>query len=98
MRRRIEIEATPQEVWESLATEEGREEWLDEPDREILVETAEEPRRLVWWWWETGEEQATRVEFLVVAAPAGACVIVTESSPAKFPLTALAMRFSMVCA
>ena len=36
-------------------------------------------------------------EFLVVAAPAGARVIVTESAPARIPLTALAMRFSLVC-
>src|SRR6185312_9937408 len=51
-RREIEIEASPEEVWEALATEEGREAWLeDEPAREILVETAEEPHRLVWWWW-----------------------------------------------
>ena len=40
----------------------------------------EPPHRLVWWWW-GGDEPATRVEFLVVAAPAGARVVVIESSP-----------------
>ena len=37
--REIEIEATPEEVWEALATEEGRDRWLDEPGREIHVES-----------------------------------------------------------
>ncbi|MEA2168084.1 MAG: hypothetical protein QOF76_1384 [Solirubrobacteraceae bacterium] len=95
MRREIEVEGTPEEVWEELT--ENRDAWLDEPDREIVVETEDEPRRLVWWWWE-GDQPATRVEFLVVAAPAGARVIVTESAPARIPLTALAMRFQLVCA
>ena len=94
--REIEVEATPEEVWDALATEEGRERWLeDEPDREILVEAAEAPHRLVWWWWE-GDEPATRVEFLVVAAPAGARVVVVESDP-PFPLAA-SPRPSAACA
>src|SRR3954454_6072858 len=72
VRREVEIEASPEEVWEALATEEGRDRWLeDAPEREIHVEVADEPSRLVWWWWR-GEEPATRVELLVVAAPAGA--------------------------
>jgi len=92
--REIEVEATPEEVWEALTTEEGRDRWLDDGDREreIHVETVDAPHRLVWWWWE-GDEQATRVEFLVVAAPAGARVVVTESVP-DFPLTALASGLS----
>jgi uncharacterized protein YndB with AHSA1/START domain len=94
-RREIEIEATPEEVWDALATEEGREAWLeDAPEREILVETAEEPHRLVWWWW-TEDAPATRVEVLVVAAPAGARVVVVESSEPSFPLPALAARFAL---
>ena len=32
--REIEVEASPEEVWEALSTEEGRERWLEEPDRE----------------------------------------------------------------
>jgi uncharacterized protein YndB with AHSA1/START domain len=95
VRREVDIEASPEEVWEALATEEGRERWLeDDPEREIHVEVAEEPSRLVWWWWR-GEEPATRVELLVVAAPAGARVIVVESLPA-FPLVALAAAFAPV--
>lgn len=94
--REIEIEATPEEVWDALVTEEGRERWLGEPGREIQVESAEPPHRLVWWWWE-GEEPATRVEFLVVAAPAGARVLVAETAP-SVPLARLATSLMAVCA
>ena len=95
VRREVEIDAAPEEVWESLATDEGRERWLeDDPEREIHVEVADEPSRLVWWWWQ-GDEPATRVEFLVVAAPAGTRVVVTETVP-RFPLTALARSFELV--
>jgi uncharacterized protein YndB with AHSA1/START domain len=97
VRREVEIEATPEEVWESLSTEEGRERWLEtDPTRRIHVEVTEEPSRLVWWWWR-GEEPATRVEFLVVAAPAGTRVVVTETAP-RFPLALLACAFSLVAA
>ena len=95
--REIEVEATPEEVWEALTTEEGRERWLEEdPAREIHVEHAEEPSRLVWWWW-SGDEPATRVEFLVVAVPAGARIVVTESVP-SFPLAMFASTFARVFA
>jgi uncharacterized protein YndB with AHSA1/START domain len=97
VRREIEIDATPEEVWEAVATEEGRERWLQD-DREILVEHAEEPSRLVWWW--GGDSApATRVEVLIVARPRtpGTRVVVIESRPA-FPLAALAGAFSLVCA
>jgi uncharacterized protein YndB with AHSA1/START domain len=93
-RREIEVEATPEEVFDALATEEGRERWLGEPGREVLVETAVAPHHLVWWWWE-GDGPATRVEFLVVAAPAGARVVVTESTRA-FPLARLMAAFTPV--
>ena len=67
----IDVEASPEEVCEALATEEGRERWLDEPDRQIHVESAEPPHRLVWWW--ASEEQPGHARRLpiVVAAPAG---------------------------
>lgn len=97
VRREIEIEATPEEVWEALADEQERERWLeDEPQRTIHVEREDPPHRLVWWWW-TEDEPATRVELLVVAAPAGARVVVVESAP-SFPLPALAARFALVAA
>jgi uncharacterized protein YndB with AHSA1/START domain len=97
LRREVDIEATPEEVWESLASEEGRDRWLEhDPEREIHVEVAQERSRLVWWWWR-GDEPATRVEFSIVAVPAGTRVVVTESVPA-FPLAMLASAFAPVAA
>jgi uncharacterized protein YndB with AHSA1/START domain len=93
--REIDVDAQPEEVWEALATEEGRERWLDEPGRDIHVEALDFPHRLVWWW-AGPQEPATRVEFLLVAAPAGTRVIVTESAP-SFPLAMLAASFALVC-
>jgi uncharacterized protein YndB with AHSA1/START domain len=96
VRREIEIEAAVDEVWDALATEEGRAEWLGEDEREIRVESADAPNRLVWWWWE-GDEPATRVEFLVVPAVSGTRVVVIESSP-SVPLAMLSARFALVAA
>jgi uncharacterized protein YndB with AHSA1/START domain len=92
VQREVEVEATPEEVWEAIATEAGRERWLEEdPAREVRIEVVEEPQRLVWWW-ESDEQPPTRVEFLVEPVPGGARVIVTESVP-EFPLATLAGRF-----
>lgn len=93
LRREIEIEASPEEVWEALVHEDRRAQWLDEPGREVDIEVVEAPSRLVWWW---GEDDAmTRVEVLVVAVAGGSRVVVTESVPA-FPLPALAAAFGRV--
>ena len=98
VRREIEIEATPEEVWEALATEEGREAWLDEEaDRTLHVEREDPPHRIVWWWWRV-DEPATRVEVLVVAAPAGARVVVVESGESAVPLPSLQARFALALA
>ena len=96
VRREIVIEASPAEIWEALVTEEGRERWLadDDAEREIRVEIADEPERLVWWWSQDGGV-ATRVEFRVLAVPAGARVIVTESAP-RLPLSSLVAAFALV--
>jgi uncharacterized protein YndB with AHSA1/START domain len=98
VRREVEVEATPEEVWEALITEEGRERWLEEPDRrEIHIESADPPRRLVWWWG-SEEQSATRVDFRIVALPSSTRVVVTESSPSSFPLAMLASSFALVAA
>jgi uncharacterized protein YndB with AHSA1/START domain len=94
--REVLVEASPEQVWEALSSEEGRERWLEEPARVIRVEHAEEPHRLVWWW-SLQDEPATRVEFLLVAAPRGTRVVVSESAPA-LPLAMLAASFALVCA
>jgi uncharacterized protein YndB with AHSA1/START domain len=94
-RREIEVEATPEEVWEALTTEDGRDRWLeDDPSREIHVEVADEPSRLVWWWWR-GDEIPTRVEFLVVPVETGTRVVVTERAP-SVPLASLARACALV--
>jgi uncharacterized protein YndB with AHSA1/START domain len=96
VRREVDVDATPEEVWEALATDEGRERWLEESEREIHVEVLDAPHRLVWWW-AGAEEPATRVEFLLVASPAGTRVVVTESVP-SFPIAMLAASFERVLA
>jgi uncharacterized protein YndB with AHSA1/START domain len=99
VRREVDIEAPPEEVWEALATEAGREAWLEpDPERELEVESAQAPGRLVWWWWK-GEEQPRKVEVQVIARPAGTRVIVTETEPVlpdsapTFPLARLRAAF-----
>ena len=78
-------------MWEALATDEGRDRWLEpDPARKIRIEAVEEPHRLVWWWW-SDDAPPRRVEFLIVAAPAGSRVVVVESAP-SFPLELLASR------
>jgi uncharacterized protein YndB with AHSA1/START domain len=99
VRREIDVDASPEEVFEALATEEGRERWLAEPEREIHVEVLDAPHRLVWWW-AGAEEPATRVEFLIVAGTGPDLttrVVVTESTP-SFPLAMLAASFERVLA
>jgi|SRR5271165_1097226 len=96
VRREVEVQASPEEVWEAIASEEGRERWLGEPEREIDVEVREQPHRLVWRWSE-GEGEQTRVEFLIVTAPGGSRVIVTETEPA-LPLAMLASSLALVAA
>jgi uncharacterized protein YndB with AHSA1/START domain len=99
VRREIDVDASPEEVFAALVTEEGRERWLGAPEREIHVEVLDAPHRLVWWW-AAADAPATRVEFLVVAGRAAqepTRVIVTESSPA-LPLAQLAASFALVLA
>jgi uncharacterized protein YndB with AHSA1/START domain len=94
VRREVHVEGSAEQVWTALSTAEGREEWLEEPDREIEVEHAEEPRRLVWRW-SHADEPVTRVEFVLVECISGTRVLVTESSPA-FPIEMLAASFALV--
>ena len=96
VRRHVDIEATPEEVFEALATEEGRERWLEDSDRAIHIDELEPPTRLSWWW--AGEDEpATRGGVEIVAVPSGTRVTVTESAP-RFPLPALAASFALVAA
>jgi uncharacterized protein YndB with AHSA1/START domain len=94
--REVDVDATREQVWEALATEEGRERWLQESEREVFIEVVDELQRLVWWWG-ADDQPPTRVEFLLVAIPRGTRVVVTESIP-SFPITMLASSFARVLA
>ncbi len=100
VRREIEVEAAPEEVFEALATEEGRERWLDEPDRDIYVESVDAPSRLTWWW-ASEDEPFTRVDFEIAALPADGRgnvltrITVIETAP-RLPLVAMAASFALV--
>ena len=97
--REIVVRASREEVWEALATEEGRQRWLEldgEPDVEVEVEVAEAPSRLVWWW-SAAQGPATRVEFLVSAVADGTRVLVTERAP-RLPIEMLASSICLVAA
>ncbi len=95
--REVDIEAAPDEVWEALVTEEGRERWLGEERYDIEVEVQDPPQRLVWWWGADEAEYQRRVEIEVRAIPTGTRVVVVESAP-SFPLPALAASFALVAA
>jgi uncharacterized protein YndB with AHSA1/START domain len=95
VRRETVIEASPEEVWEALATEAGRGRWLTEDRaREIHVEEEVPPGRLVWWW-AAEDGMPTRVELLVSAVAHGTRVVVIESAP-RFPVASLVASLAAV--
>jgi uncharacterized protein YndB with AHSA1/START domain len=98
--REITIDATLEDVWEAVSTEEGRERWLEpDEDRRIVVERTLEPSHISWWWWhESDDDHPRHVEVDVVAVPDGTRVIVTESQPALLPVAQLAASFELVAA
>jgi uncharacterized protein YndB with AHSA1/START domain len=98
VRREVDVEATPEEVWEALVTEQGRERWLEgeDLDRAVHIESAEPPNHLVWWWG-SEDRPATRVAFQIVELPHGTRVRVTETSP-SLPLQMLASSFRALVA
>jgi len=96
MVREVEIEAPPEDVWEALATEQGRERWLDGDGTDVEIETYEPHHHLVWWWCEPGAEPS-RVEFRIVAVPAGSRVLVTETRP-RLPVAQLVASLAAVAA
>jgi uncharacterized protein YndB with AHSA1/START domain len=91
--RSVDIDAGVEDVWPALATDEGRQSWIEpDPERVLIVDSKESPGRISWWW-RRGEEPATHVVLRVVAIPTGTRVIVTETAPSSFPLAQLAASF-----
>ena len=88
--REVLVAASPSEVWEAIATEAGRERWLDDAaECDVEHELEQEPARLVWWWSPQPDGARTRVEFRVRAVAGGTRVLVTEYAP-RLPLQMLA--------
>jgi uncharacterized protein YndB with AHSA1/START domain len=91
--RSVDIDAGVEDVWEALATDEGRQAWIEpDPNRVLIVDSQEPGERISWWWWSAGQP-ATHVALRVVAIPTGARVIITETGPSSFPVAELAASF-----
>lgn len=91
------VDGPADEVWELLASEQGREAWLEpDPERTIVVESEDAPRRLSWWWW-SGDEAPRHVELWLTPAVSGTRVIAIESAPA-LPIQMLASALARACA
>ena len=82
VRREVEVEASPEEVFEALVTEEGRERWLEEPDR-ADPHRVRRPAATVWSGGGASEDApATRGRLPHRRrCPAAARVVVIESVP-----------------
>jgi uncharacterized protein YndB with AHSA1/START domain len=94
--REVQIEAPPEEVWQALITEEGRERWLGEEGSDAAVEIDRlEPHHRLTWWWRAADGARTHVEFRIVAVPDGSRVLVTETLP-RVPIATLAASFALV--
>jgi uncharacterized protein YndB with AHSA1/START domain len=98
--REVTIDAPPEDVWEAISTDEGRERWLEpDGDRTIVVEETEPPSHITWWWWrESDTEPARHVDVSVIAVPDGGTrVTITETQPAMLPIARLLAIFEPVC-
>ncbi len=98
--RTVELDADPLTVWEALATDAGRERWLEpDPDRVLIVESEQPPHRIAWWWW-SGREAPAHVEVRVHAVAGGSRVTVVEVGPSYFPVASMCatLEARMVCA
>lgn len=95
--REITIDPPPNDVWETVSTDSGRDRWLEPDDgRRLAVEDTQPPARITWWWWNEAEDEPARhVDVRVAPAPdgTGTRVTVTETQPAFVPIAQLAASF-----
>lgn len=91
--RSVDLDASPEAVWEAVADPERRRTWLDDPDasdRALRIDHANPGRSLTWTWWRPDDEaSASQVEVVLTELPGGATrVAVTERllapQPARF--------------
>jgi uncharacterized protein YndB with AHSA1/START domain len=63
--RSVDLQASPEAVWEALADPDHRTSWLDDEDaaqRTLRIDRAEPGRSLTWTWWRPDDEAgASRV-------------------------------------
>ncbi|MFS8586083.1 MAG: SRPBCC domain-containing protein, partial [Acidimicrobiia bacterium] len=83
VRRAVEVEARPEEVWHAVADPDERALWLDDPDaaaRTLRVDEVVAPERLVWTWWrdDDGGDASTVSVVLTPLDDGGTRVEVTE--------------------
>lgn len=100
--REITIDAPPEDVWEAVSTEDGRERWLEpDADRRLVVERTLAPHQISWWWWNDSDDEPARyVDVQIIGVPdgGGTRVTVTETLPAMVPMAQLQASMEMVCA
>ena len=89
--RSVDLDASPDEVWQAVADPDERALWLDDPDavsRRLRVDEAAPGERLVWTWWRPGEEDDASTVSVVLSPldTGGTRVVVTESLPAYAPV------------
>ena len=95
--RSVELEATPDAVWDLLVDEDARRAWLDDEDaaeREVRLDRSEPGRSLTWTWWRPDDPAgASQVEVVLDEGPTGRThLVVTERllvpAPVAGPLRA----------
>lgn len=89
--RSVDLDASPEVVWDAVADPERRRAWLDDPDatdRALRIDHADPGRSLTWTWWRPDDEAgASQVHVVLTELPGGSTrVAVTERLLAPTPV------------